>query len=57
VREQTGAALAASERASSSARAAFAEVRYRRTGLIAALAIILLAILALTLKIHRIERT
>jgi hypothetical protein len=56
VQERTAAALAASEKASSSARAAFAEIRYRRSGLIIALAVILLAIFALVLRIRRIER-
>jgi hypothetical protein len=57
VQERTGAAVAASEKASAAARAAFADIRYRRTGLIVALAVILLAIVALLLHIRRTERT
>jgi hypothetical protein len=56
VQERTRAAVAASEKASGAARAAFAEIHYRRTGLIVALAVILLAILTLLLHIRRIEQ-
>ncbi len=56
VQERTGAAMAASDKASAAARFAFAEIRYRRTGLVVALALILVAILALLLRIRRIEQ-
>ncbi len=56
VAEHTDAAIQASDRALASARAAFDEIRYRRTGLLIALALILLAIIALAMMIRQIER-
>ncbi len=57
VRQRTGAAIAASDKAAQAARAAFAEIRHRRTGLLVALAVILLAIVALVLRIRQVEQT
>ncbi len=55
VKEHTDAAIAAADKALEAARAAFAEVRYRRHGLLIALALILLAIAAVVLKIRQID--
>ncbi|MFI5398573.1 MAG: cytochrome c3 family protein [Candidatus Binatia bacterium] len=55
VAEHTDAAIQAGDRALASAHAAFEEIRYRRTGLLVALAFIVLAIVALELMIRKIE--
>lgn len=55
VQAQTGAAATASRKALSEASAAFAELRYRRAGLLVALAVILVAVVALVLRIRRID--
>jgi predicted CXXCH cytochrome family protein len=56
VAEHTDAAVKASGQALASARAAFDEIQYRRTGLLIALALIVLALVALVLMIRQIER-
>jgi len=56
VAEHTDAAIKAADRALASARTAFDEIRYRRTGLLIALALIVLALVALVLTIRQIER-
>jgi len=56
VAEHTDAANKAGDQALASARAAFDEIRYRRTGLLLALAVIVLALVALVLTIRQIER-
>jgi predicted CXXCH cytochrome family protein len=55
VAEHTDAAVKASGQALASARAAFDEIHYRRTGLLIALALIVLALIALVLTIRQIE--
>jgi predicted CXXCH cytochrome family protein len=54
--EHTDAAIKASDLALASAHAAFDEIHYRRTGLLIALALIVLALAALVLTIRQIER-
>jgi predicted CXXCH cytochrome family protein len=56
VAEHTDAAVTAGDNALAKAGAAFGEIRYRRTGLLVALALILLAIIALVAMIRQIER-
>jgi predicted CXXCH cytochrome family protein len=56
VAEHTDAAVKASGQALASARAAFEEIHYRRTGLLIAMALIVLALVALVLMIRQIER-
>lgn len=56
VAAHTGAAVTSSDHALASAHAAFAEIRWRRTGLLVALVLILLAILAVLRMIRAIER-
>jgi predicted CXXCH cytochrome family protein len=56
VAEHTDAAIRAGDEAHASARAAFEEIRSRRTGLLVALALIVLAIIALVAVIRHIER-
>ncbi len=53
---QTGQAITAMDAAEKSAAEAVVEIRYRRTGLLVALAAILVAIAAVVLKIRAIER-
>lgn len=55
VEAKTGAADAASRKALDEARRAFAEIRFRRTGLLVALGLIVLAIVALVLRIREID--
>jgi hypothetical protein len=56
VATHTDAAVAAADKALTSAQAGFAEIHYRRTGLLVALSLILLAVVALALTIREIER-
>lgn len=56
VAEHTDAAIKASDQALAGAHAAFDEIHYRRTGLLIALALIVLALVALVLMIRQIER-
>jgi len=56
VAEPTGAAVKAADQALAGARAAFEEIRYRRTGLLVALVLIVLACVALVLVIRQLER-
>ncbi len=55
VKDHTDAALTAARKALGDSHAAFAELRYRRRGLLVALGIILLAIAAVMLKIRQID--
>ena len=55
VEERTGSAVVAARKALDLASRAFAEIRYRRAGLLVALSIILVAILALLLVIRDAE--
>lgn len=55
VEGRTSAATAAARKALDEARHAFAEIRYRRTGLLVALGVILVAIVALVLRIRELE--
>jgi len=56
VAERTGAAVKAADQALAGARAAFEEIRYRRTGLLVALVLIVLACVSLVLIIWQLER-
>jgi hypothetical protein len=55
VEERTGPAVVAAQKALEMASRAFAEIRYRRAGLLVALAVILVAIVALLLKIRDVD--
>lgn len=55
VKKHTDAAVVAADKALGDAKAAFAELTYRRHGLLVALALILLAIAAVVLKIRQID--
>jgi len=56
VATQTDAAIKAADKALARAQAGFAEIHYRRTGLLVALSLIVLAVIALALVIRKIER-
>ncbi len=53
--QRTSAADAGARKALAEAQRAFAEIRYRRTGLLVALALIVVAIVALVLKIREVD--
>ncbi len=55
VEERTGLAVVAARKALEMASRAFAEIRYRRAGLLVALAVILVAIVALLLEIRDVD--
>ncbi len=55
VEERTGLAAVGARRALELASSAFAEIRYRRAGLLVALVVILVATIALLLKIHEVD--
>ncbi len=57
VEERTGLAAVGARRALELASSAFAEIRYRRAGLLVALVVILVATIALLLKIHEVDLT
>lgn len=55
VEERTDAAAGGARKALADAQGAFAEIRYRRTGLLVALALILAAVVLLGLRIRRLD--
>jgi hypothetical protein len=55
VEPKTQAAATASRKALDDARRAFAEIRYRRAGLLVALALIVVAIVALVMKVRQVD--